>query len=62
MERLESGQIVGCGQVVPPLAGGKIEASPTIVAQMGPEPILDAMMASPAFDVIIASRVYDPSS
>jgi hypothetical protein len=33
-----------------------VEASPTIVAQTGPEPIVEAMMACKAFDVVVAGR------
>ena len=38
-----------------------IEDAVTIVAQMGPEPFLDAMKEQPDFDVIIGGRAYDPS-
>lgn len=38
-----------------------IDDSPHIVAQMGPEPILQAMRQEPDFDVLMAGRAYDPS-
>jgi hypothetical protein len=37
-----------------------VDSASHIVAQMGPEPLLDAMYASPDFDVLIAGRSYDP--
>jgi hypothetical protein len=61
LDRLATGQITGCGPVVPPLTIENVEASPTIVAQMGPEPILEAMTANPDFDILIAGRAYDPA-
>jgi hypothetical protein len=60
-ERLQDCMIIGCGKPVPPLAHDKIDASPRIVAQMGPEPILDAMLANPDFNILIAGRAYDPA-
>lgn len=60
-ERLRDDMITGCGKPVPPLTQSKIDASPRIVAQMGPEPILDAMLANPDFDILIAGRAYDPA-
>lgn len=60
-DRLQAGQIAGCGPAVPHLTQADIDASPRIVAQMGPEPYLDAMFATPDFDVIIGGRAYDPA-
>ena len=60
-KRLKSGDIVGCGMTVPELTQEDIDATPRIVAQMGPEPILQAMVANPDFDVLVAGRSYDPS-
>lgn len=61
LKRLGEGQIVGCGQSVPDLTAEDVEQSPRVVAQMGPEPFLEAMAAHPDFDVIIGGRAYDPS-
>jgi hypothetical protein len=60
-ERLQNGMISGCGKPVPPLTQCKIDATLRIVAQMGPEPILDAMLDNPDFNVLIAGRAYDPA-
>ena len=61
VDRLESGKVSGCGQFVPPLTAADVNATTQIVAQMGPEPFLDAMMAHPDFDVVIGGRAYDPA-
>ena len=61
LDRLQQGEITGCGPVVPPLTIELVETSPTIVAQMGPEPLLQAMNQVPDFDVLIAGRAYDPA-
>ena len=53
--------VTGCGKPVPELTQQKIDATPRIVAQMGPEPILDAMLANPDFNILIAGRAYDPA-
>jgi hypothetical protein len=60
LEKLKAGEISGCGQAVPPMTVEDVEDSPTIVAQMGPEPFLQAMAAHPDFDIIIGGRAYDP--
>jgi hypothetical protein len=60
-ERLSAGLISGCGKFVPDLTEDNIKKTPRIVAQMGPEPVLDAMLANPDFDVLIAGRAYDPA-
>lgn len=61
IERLRAGRITGCGACVPELTEAEIEASPRIVAQMGPEPFIDAMEATPDFDIVIGGRAYDPA-
>lgn len=38
-----------------------IETAAIIVAQMGPEPYVDAILSEPNFDIIIGGRSYDPS-
>jgi hypothetical protein len=61
VDRLRAGAVSGCGRFVPPLTEEDIEASPRVVAQLGPEPFLDAMVANPDFDIIVGGRAYDPS-
>jgi hypothetical protein len=46
---------------VPPLTEKAIETSSRIVAQMGPEPFIDAMSAHPDFNILVGGRAYDPS-
>lgn len=60
-ERLTAGKVYGCGLAVPYLEQGVLEQTPRIVAQMGPEPFLQAMLANPDFNVVIGGRAYDPS-
>src|ERR1700761_7212975 len=60
-ERLHAGQISGCGDEVPQLTNEEIHSTPRILAQMGPEPILNAMLPNPEFDVLVAGRAYDPA-
>jgi hypothetical protein len=60
-ERLQQAMVTGCGKFVPALTQKKIVATPRIVSQMGPEPILDAMLANPDFNILIAGRAYDPA-
>jgi hypothetical protein len=60
-ERLQNAMITSCGKPVPALSQQKIDAAPRILAQMGPEPILDAMLANPDFNILIAGRAYDPA-
>ncbi|KEF59047.1 uncharacterized protein A1O9_03890 [Exophiala aquamarina CBS 119918] len=60
-ERLQSGKIIGCGKTVPELTQKEIDQVPRIVAQMGPEPFLQAMLDNPDFNIIIGGRSYDPS-
>ncbi|KAL6352466.1 hypothetical protein LRP88_14233 [Fusarium phalaenopsidis] len=61
IQRRKQGRVTGCGVCVPPATEKEIEASVRVVAQMGPEPFIDAMDANPDFDVIIGGRAYDPS-
>ncbi|TVY14208.1 hypothetical protein LARI1_G007945 [Lachnellula arida] len=58
---LHDGEVEGCGASVPELTASDIEGAATIVAQMGPEPFVQAMEAEPDFDIIIGGRAYDPS-
>ncbi|KAF2457085.1 hypothetical protein BDY21DRAFT_385940 [Lineolata rhizophorae] len=60
-QRLRAGAITGCGPTVPPMTESDIDDAPIIVAQMGPEPLVDAMQRAPDFDVLVAGRAYDPS-
>ncbi|KAF4921263.1 hypothetical protein CGCVW01_v006170 [Colletotrichum viniferum] len=60
-DRLKASRIAGCGACVPALTEGDLEATPRVVAQVGPEPFIDAMEADPDFEVIIGGRAYDPA-
>ncbi len=60
-ERLQAGAISGCGSVVPPLIPSDIDECHRIVAQMGPEPFIDALNANPGLHVLVGSRAYDPA-
>lgn len=60
-ERLENGAISRCGSSVPELTNDTINETPRIVAQIGPEPFLDAMVCNPDFHVMISGRAYDPA-
>ncbi|KAI1372462.1 hypothetical protein F4677DRAFT_263532 [Hypoxylon crocopeplum] len=60
-DRLRAGAVTGCGACVPPLTEEDIDASTRVVAQMGPEPFIDAMHVNPGFDVIVGGRAYDPA-
>lgn len=53
--------MTGCGPVVPVLTETDVLESHRVVAQIGPEPFVDAMEAEPDFDVIIGGRAYDPA-
>ncbi|RMJ13126.1 hypothetical protein BHE90_004942 [Fusarium euwallaceae] len=59
LDKLASGKIQGCGESVPVLTPEMVNATPRIVAQMGPEPLLDAIKAHPDYNVLIAGRAYD---
>jgi hypothetical protein len=58
-EKLDNGSINPCGRAVPQLLGKDIEDSTRIVAQMGHEPYLKAMLDHPDFDIIVGGRAYD---
>lgn len=60
-KRLKAGDITGCGRFVPELKQEDVDGTPRIVAQMGPEPILQAIVANPDFDIMVVGRSYDPS-
>ncbi|RVX67750.1 hypothetical protein B0A52_07873 [Exophiala mesophila] len=60
-ERFKDGQISPCGKAVPELTEEAITQTPRIVAQMGPEPFLDAIIRDPDFHVMIGGRAYDPA-
>jgi hypothetical protein len=62
LERLQAGRVSPCGPCVPALTEDKVDASPRVVAQIGPEPFVDAMEADPDFNVIIGGRAYDPAA
>ena len=47
--------------MVPKLTTEAISSTPRIVAQMGCEPFLDAILAEPDFDIVIGGRAYNPS-
>ncbi|KAH8807575.1 hypothetical protein F5884DRAFT_703760, partial [Xylogone sp. PMI_703] len=61
LKSLKADEVSGCGSSVPPLSEAEIHNATEVVAQMGPEPFLDAMAAEPDFDIIIGGRSYDPS-
>ncbi|KAK1987597.1 hypothetical protein LZ30DRAFT_745661 [Colletotrichum cereale] len=61
LERLNAGRISGCGACVPELTAKDVTESPRVVAQIGPEPFIDAMEATPDFNVIVGGRAYDPA-
>ncbi|KAK1569467.1 3-methylaspartate ammonia-lyase [Colletotrichum navitas] len=61
LERLSAGRISGCGACVPELTAKDVTESPRVLAQIGPEPFIDAMEATPDFNVIIGGRAYDPA-
>ena len=54
-------KISPCGSGVPRLTERDVSAATRVVAQMGMQPLLDAMHAIPDFDIIIAGRAYDPA-
>ncbi|KAJ0296861.1 hypothetical protein COL5a_004915 [Colletotrichum fioriniae] len=61
LERLDVGGVSGCGVCVPPLTSKDVKDSTRVVAQIGPEAFIDAMEATPDFDIIIGGRAYDPA-
>ncbi|EFQ25882.1 DNA for 3-methylaspartate ammonia-lyase [Colletotrichum graminicola M1.001] len=61
LERLNAGRISGCGACVPELTAKDVTESLLVLAQIGPEPFIVAMEATPDFNVIIGGRAYDPA-
>lgn len=57
-DKLGAGEISPCGPV-PDLSNEEIDAAVRIVAQMGPEPFIEALDAGA--DVVVAGRANDPS-
>ncbi|KIW68419.1 hypothetical protein PV04_04367 [Phialophora macrospora] len=60
-ERLAGGDITSCGSGVPSMSQTDINDCPRILAQMGPEPFLQAMEDRPDFNLVIGGRAYDPA-
>ena len=60
-QKLDTGLISPCGSGVPSLLEHDISTATRIVAQMGHEPYVKAMMENPDFDIIIGGRAYDPA-
>ena len=58
-ERLAAHQVSPLGKTVPELTPEVIDKTNGIVAQMGAEPIIEALSNQP--DIIICGRAYDPS-
>lgn len=61
LQRLKDGHITGCGVSVPPLTASAVHDAARVVAQVGPEPFVDALEANPDVNVIIGGRGYDPA-
>ena len=57
---LAEGKVSPCG-AVPELNEFEVTKATRIVAQMGMEPLLEAIKEHPYYDIIIAGRAYDPS-
>lgn len=57
--KLSDGKCEALGQSVKPLTKERLEATNGIVAQMGHEPIMEALEAGA--DIVICGRAYDPS-
>ncbi|CAO3669362.1 unnamed protein product [Umbelopsis vinacea] len=57
---LAEGKVSPCG-AVPELNEFEVTKATRIVAQMGMEPLLEAIKEHPDYDIIIAGRAYDPS-
>ncbi|TXK80030.1 acyclic terpene utilization AtuA family protein [Paenibacillus sp. N3.4] len=57
--RLDEGKCEALGLAVKPLTQDRLRSTPSIVAQMGHEPIIAALQAEA--DIIICGRAYDPS-
>lgn len=59
LEAINTGDVKGMSSNVPALTAQALEATNGVVAQMGYEPILEALRGDP--DVIICGRAYDPA-
>ena len=59
LESLVRGQILPMGSNIPDLTGDVVNETKGIVAQMGAEPIIKALLENP--DIIICGRAYDPA-
>lgn len=59
LEKMQSGQVIPLGETVGTLTVEKLNDTNAVVAQMGVEPIIEALEASA--DLIICGRAYDPS-
>ena len=60
-QKLADGLISPCGAGVPQLLETDIASATRVVAQMGHEPYMKAMLQNPDFDIIIGGRAYDPA-
>ena len=60
-QKFDSGLISPCGGGVPQMLETDITSSTRIVAQMGHEPYVKAMLENLDFDIIIGGRSYDPA-
>ena len=58
-ERLRQGRVTSCASS-PELTQKDVDSSVRIVAQMGAEPILEALRRCPEADIVLAGRAYDP--
>ena len=59
-DKLRSGHVSPCGPLEQ-LRESEIEASTTIVAQMGAEPFLKALELHGDLDILVSGRAYDPA-
>ncbi|WP_322032117.1 acyclic terpene utilization AtuA family protein [Paraburkholderia sp. J76] len=57
--KLEEGSVTSCASS-PPLTHDDIDATTHIVAQMGAEPFVEAMLHG-GVDIVVAGRAYDPA-
>jgi hypothetical protein len=61
LDKLQQGVVTGCGNAVPDLTPDIIDKTPRILAQMGTGPMMEAMVAHPDYDIVLAGRAYDPA-
>jgi hypothetical protein len=59
IEALREGKVTPLGKRVPPLTEEAVADTPSIVAQMGHEPIVKCL--SEGYDIMICGRAYDPA-